>query len=135
MLLEHARKFVEQVTGLGRATRHKINGLVRSRKPAAYRFNDDGLVPNHPRWPLVRYRGAVRLPPDFDPVAVIEDFLPSTAGVLRVMPASKGRAASILEWATAQGMFTRVERASGSGLSEAAFSSAPVHGAAAETHS
>ena len=30
-------------------------------------------MPNHPHWPLVRYRGVVRLPADLDPAAVMED--------------------------------------------------------------
>lgn len=73
MLLESAKKFVERLTGLGRPLRRELAGLVRERQPAAYRFKDDGLVPNHPRWPLVRYRGAVRLPQELDPAAVLED--------------------------------------------------------------
>jgi uncharacterized protein YjlB len=37
------------------------------------RFKDDGVVPNHPRWPLIIYRGAVDLDDRRDPAAVIED--------------------------------------------------------------
>ena len=47
--------------------------LARPRKPHTVRFKDDGLVPNHPRWPLVIYRGAVDLGEGHDPAAVIED--------------------------------------------------------------
>ena len=36
-------------------------------------FKDEGLIPNHPDWPLVLYRGGVKLPDDFDPAAVFED--------------------------------------------------------------
>jgi uncharacterized protein YjlB len=43
------------------------------RKPHTVRFKDDGLVPNHPRWPLIIYRGAVDLDERHDPAAVIED--------------------------------------------------------------
>jgi uncharacterized protein YjlB len=37
------------------------------------RFKDDGLIPNHPKWPLVIYKSAVRLPVSLDPAAVFED--------------------------------------------------------------
>jgi len=33
--------------------------MVRSVKPVAYRFADDGIVPNNARWPFVLYRRAV----------------------------------------------------------------------------
>ena len=73
MLVEGVKKFLEQVIGYARTTKRGIVHLVRERKATGYRFKDDGLVPNHPRWPLVRYRGAVRLPPELDPAAVMED--------------------------------------------------------------
>jgi uncharacterized protein YjlB len=37
-------------------------------------FKDDGLIPNHPRWPLVIYKGAARLP-EFKCLKATEDFL------------------------------------------------------------
>jgi uncharacterized protein YjlB len=46
---------------------------VQKRKPRTYRFKDDGIIPNHPHWPFVLYRGAVRFPKDVDPAAVFED--------------------------------------------------------------
>jgi uncharacterized protein YjlB len=46
---------------------------VRARKAASFRFKGDGVVPNHPRWPLVYYRGAVHLAGGVDPAAVFED--------------------------------------------------------------
>lgn len=42
-------------------------------KANSYRFKDDGVVPNHPKWPLILYRGAVALPDAFDPAAVFEE--------------------------------------------------------------
>ena len=36
-------------------------------------FKDDGVIPNHPRWPLVLYRGAVSFPDKLDPAAIMED--------------------------------------------------------------
>jgi hypothetical protein len=32
---------------------------LRERKPQTYRFKDDGLIPNHPKWPLITYKSAV----------------------------------------------------------------------------
>jgi uncharacterized protein YjlB len=46
--------------------------LLRARDPHCYRFKDDGLIPNHPQWPLILYKGAVRLPGYLDPAAVFE---------------------------------------------------------------
>ena len=45
---------------------------MSERKPATFRFKDDGAVPNHPRWPLIHYRGPVNLPSGVDPAAVFE---------------------------------------------------------------
>ncbi|TJX41447.1 MAG: cupin, partial [Mesorhizobium sp.] len=39
----------------------------------AFRFEDDGIIPNHPHWPLVVYRGVVKLPAEFDPAAIFEE--------------------------------------------------------------
>jgi uncharacterized protein YjlB len=71
--LETVKKFVEKVTGWSRPSADDLARLTRPRKAAAFRFKDDGVIPNHPRWPLVIYRGAVRLPPELDPAAVLED--------------------------------------------------------------
>ena len=45
--------------------------------PNVVRFRDDGIIPNHPRWPLILYRGAVCLPGALDPAAVFEDLFES----------------------------------------------------------
>ncbi|MER9670006.1 cupin domain-containing protein [Mesorhizobium sp. M0185] len=71
-ILQTTKKAVEQVTGIARPDRREVADLLRPRKANAFRFRDDGLVPNHPFWPLVVYRGAVTLPEDFDPAAVME---------------------------------------------------------------
>jgi hypothetical protein len=49
------------------------------------------LVPNHPRWPLIIYRGAVELDEDHDPAAVIEDLFEANgwAGFVPVGDESK----------------------------------------------
>jgi uncharacterized protein YjlB len=57
----------------------KLIGLVEQSEPLTFRFADDGLVPNHPRWPMLVYRRAVTLPDDVDPASVFEDLF-STNG-------------------------------------------------------
>jgi len=72
-LVEDIKKLAEKATGWGRPGRQDLPKLTRARKPLLFRFKADGVVPNHPRWPLVIYRGAVKLPEKFDPAAVFED--------------------------------------------------------------
>lgn len=71
-ILQSTKKAVEQVTGFAAPGRQEVTDLVRRRKANEFWFKNDGLVPNHPFWPLVVYRGAVRLPEEFDPAAVFE---------------------------------------------------------------
>ena len=71
--MEEAKRLVEKATGLARPLRDRLGELVNSRQAETARFADDGFVPNHPRWPLVIYPGAVRLPDEFDPAAVFEE--------------------------------------------------------------
>jgi uncharacterized protein YjlB len=70
---ETLKKIAEKATGWARPSRRQLEGLVRSRKPRIFRFKDDGVIPNHPYWPTLVYRGAVRFGDDFDPAAVFED--------------------------------------------------------------
>jgi uncharacterized protein YjlB len=72
-LLEDTKKLAGKLTGFGRPAARELVNLTRLRKPRTYRFKDDGIVPNHPRWPLVHYRGAVRLAHDLDPAAIFEE--------------------------------------------------------------
>ena len=73
-VLEDAKKLVEKATGWRRvADPTELADLIRKREPRLFRFKDDGVVPNHPRWPLVIYRNAVKLPAALDPAAVFED--------------------------------------------------------------
>jgi uncharacterized protein YjlB len=72
-LLDTIKEKAERVLGLGRPGRGQAARLVRDRKPNAVRFADDGFTPNHPRWPLILYRGAVNLTDDYDPAAIMED--------------------------------------------------------------
>lgn len=68
-----AARIVEKITGWSRASREQLAGSIRERKAHAFRFRDDGIIPNHPRWPLVVYRSVVRFPAKLDPAAVLED--------------------------------------------------------------
>ncbi|WP_352953305.1 cupin domain-containing protein [Mesorhizobium sp. M1322] len=78
-ILQSTKKAVEQVTGIARPGRQEVTDLIRRRKANEFWFKDDGLVPNHPFWPLVVYRGAVRLPEEFDPAAVLEELFEANA--------------------------------------------------------
>src|SRR4051812_35383998 len=76
-LLEDAKKVAERVTGWKKPSSSALQELVRERKPRLARFKDDGLIPNHPAWPLVLYKSAAGLPSDFDPAAVFEELFAS----------------------------------------------------------
>jgi uncharacterized protein YjlB len=75
--LETGKKIVEKMTGWSRPTRRELPNVVRARKANAFRFRDDGIIPNHPKWPMIVYRGAVDLPSIFDPAAVFEELFQS----------------------------------------------------------
>ena len=70
---ETIKTLAEKVTGSGRPQRDELQSLIRARKGSTFRFKDDGVIPNHPRWPLIVYRNAIALPEALDPAAVIED--------------------------------------------------------------
>jgi uncharacterized protein YjlB len=63
----YARKLVE-----GRPAPRAAREMVVARKAVVHRFSDDGIVPNHPRWPLVIYRRAVSFSDEFAAAAVID---------------------------------------------------------------
>jgi uncharacterized protein YjlB len=71
--LETAKRIVEKMTGWSRPSDADLARLVRQRKAHVFRFKDDGVIPNHPKWPLIIYRGPVRLLDGLDPAAVFED--------------------------------------------------------------
>jgi uncharacterized protein YjlB len=71
--VETLKKITEKAIGWSRPGKNELDGLLRVRKAQTYRFKDDGIIPNHPRWPLVIYRSAVRLDDAFDPAAVFEE--------------------------------------------------------------
>lgn len=72
-ILESGKKIVETLTGWQRPSRGNVDSLIRARKANTFRFKDDGVIPNHPHWPLIVYRGVVKLPVDIDPAAILED--------------------------------------------------------------
>src|SRR4051794_17534764 len=63
----YARKLVEKRPAPGAARE-----MVLARKALPYRFSDDGIVPNHPHWPLVVYRRAVGFSNEFASASVID---------------------------------------------------------------
>ena len=52
-ILEDLKEYMERATGLRRPGKADAPDFVRKRKPHTVRLKDDGLVPNHPRWPLI----------------------------------------------------------------------------------
>jgi hypothetical protein len=75
ILLENIKRLAEKATGLRRPD--DPQSLLRGGKPHTYRFRDDGVIPNHPRWPLIIYKSAVQLPQSLDPAAVFEELFVS----------------------------------------------------------
>src|SRR3982074_2722418 len=76
-ILEDAKKIAEKMAGWSRPSRDTLGGLVRARKANTFRFKDDGVIPNHPKWPLVIYRGAVRFSKKLDQAAVFQELFAS----------------------------------------------------------
>jgi hypothetical protein len=75
IFLENLKRIAEKATGWRRP--NDVEAFIRERKPQTYRFTDDGVIPNHPRWPLIIYKSAVRLPQSLDPAAVFEELFGS----------------------------------------------------------
>lgn len=50
----------------------ELNGMLRTKKATSYKFEDDGVTPNHPKWPLIVYRAAVKFERRFDNAAVLD---------------------------------------------------------------
>ena len=81
-MLEDAKKIAEKVTGGVRPSRANLSALVRERKASTFHFKDDGMTPNHPKWPLVIYRGAVCLPKNLYPAAHSKNCSKATGGAI-----------------------------------------------------
>jgi uncharacterized protein YjlB len=65
-LINSARKLLE-----GGPEMAKIKQALNKRKPRRMYFDSDGIVPNHPRWPVLLYRDVVRLDAS-NPAAMID---------------------------------------------------------------
>jgi uncharacterized protein YjlB len=64
----YARKAIES-----RPDEQAVRSMIRRRKPNAVMFDDDGIIPNNPRLPLIVYRGAVDLDHEgFDPGTIVD---------------------------------------------------------------
>jgi uncharacterized protein YjlB len=63
----YARKLIEKQPDPTAARK-----LVRRRTPLIRYFSDDGIVPNHPSWPLIVYRKVIRFSDEFDPATSID---------------------------------------------------------------
>jgi hypothetical protein len=61
-LVEDVKASVQRVSGWRRPSVEQLARLVQSPRIAAFRFRDDGFIPNSPRWPVVVYRSAVNSP-------------------------------------------------------------------------
>jgi hypothetical protein len=72
-ILESVKRRLEKVTGWARPSARDLDAALRPRKANAFRFEDDGVIPNNPKLPLVLYRSPVRLSGRFDPAAVFEE--------------------------------------------------------------
>ncbi|HEY1745430.1 MAG TPA: cupin domain-containing protein [Xanthobacteraceae bacterium] len=77
MDFEAVKKFAERATGLGTPAEDELLKLVRESEVTAFRFKDDGFIPNHPNWPFLLYPACVRLPKGSDPAAVFETLFTS----------------------------------------------------------
>ncbi len=77
--LEDLKGYLERATGLQRPGKGRAIDFARARKPHTVRFKDDGLIPNHPQWPLILYRNAVSFEEGLDTAAVIEDLFEANA--------------------------------------------------------
>ena len=79
--LEDLKGYAERATGLRRPGKRTAMDFARARKPQTARFKDDGLIPNHPRWPLLIYRNAVAFDERLDPAALVEDLFEANGRV------------------------------------------------------
>ena len=72
-IAETVKRTVQRLTGIGRPGAGELKARVKPRKGWPYRLADDGVVPNHPDFPLICYRGAVDVSGTRDPAAIFEE--------------------------------------------------------------
>jgi len=66
------RKLVENKPGAD-----ALADMVHLGKVTDIFFEDDGIVPNHPRWPLIVHRASVHFRGGFDPATIIDTLFAS----------------------------------------------------------
>ena len=69
---EATKSKLEQITGVARLSARQVKKHIRKRKPLAVFFDDNGYVPNNPKFPFLHYRNVVSLTEAVDPAAVFE---------------------------------------------------------------
>lgn len=75
--LQAVKKIAGKVTDRSHPSGQNLTELVWQPNADTFCFKDDGIIPNHPHWPLIVYRNAVRLPQGIDPAAVFEQLFES----------------------------------------------------------
>jgi uncharacterized protein YjlB len=70
--LEAVKGKLERITGIAWPTARQVKKHIQERKPLAMFFDDNGYVPNNPKFPFLYYRNVVSLTEAPDPAAVLE---------------------------------------------------------------
>ena len=70
--LETIKSKLEQITGVARPSARQVKKHIRKRRPLAIFFDDNGYVPNNPKFPFLHYRNVLSLAEAPDPAAVFE---------------------------------------------------------------
>ena len=70
--LEAVKSKLEQTTGVARPSARQVKKHIRKRKPLAIFFDDNGYVPNNPKFPFLHYRNVLSLTEAPDPAAVFK---------------------------------------------------------------
>jgi uncharacterized protein YjlB len=111
MTLEDVKAAVERTTGWRRPSAEQLAKLLQSRRIAAFRFRDDGFIPNNSWFPVVVYRSAVKPSRSLDSAAVWEAlFLNPTAGAI---PGATGYTISPLPLANSRSAGSAIVRLGG----------------------
>ena len=63
---------LERITGIAWPSARQAKKLIQKRKPRAIVFNNNGYVPNNPKFPFLHYRNVVSLTKAPDPAAAFE---------------------------------------------------------------
>lgn len=71
-IVETGKTLIEKLTTWARPSTDDLAQALIKRKPHTLSFEDDGVIPNHPSWPLIIYKTPVRLLPAYDPAAIFE---------------------------------------------------------------